>query len=235
MRVTGIITCRNYADFVGGAIESFALQEYEPKNLVVVDDGSSDGSWDAILEATDRLRHRCAANCFRIDTPQGVSFAKNLAIEQSINGSDAFAFLDADDLYLPGKVAKSVASLSDPYGHPGVAYSDYKVIDEIKREPCEHFVAGYSLDMLRDGHVAEGNFVVLREVVEKIGRFDGGFKVAENFDFLIRVSRKFMLLHIPEALVVVRSTNRSLSRTVPASDWAHYRHIATHKHNAKKT
>lgn len=229
MRVTGIITCRNYADLVGGAIGSFAGQDYEPKRLVVVDDGSADQSWDVIRRAAAGTPP-CRLDVFHLDAPQGPAFAKNLAIEQAWDDTDAFAFLDADDAYEPGKLSRSVDLLRDPYGHPGLVYSDYSVIDDTRSIRHDCILPGFSAEALRDGKVADGNWVVTREVIQATGRFDTGFRVAENFDFMLRSSRKFMLIHIPEPLVTVRITNRSLRTSLPASDWAYHRHRAIAKH-----
>jgi glycosyltransferase involved in cell wall biosynthesis len=197
MRVTGVITCHNYGDYVTSAIDSFYAQDYEPKQLVVVDDGSSDDSWEKIRA----YGSAALPTVFRIDEPQGPSFAKNIAIEQAWDTTDIFAFLDADDTYLPGYVSKAVSLLQSDYGHPGIVYCDHLVADEVRHLEYYRPFRSFSL---------EGNLIVSKSVFQTVKGFDPGLRIAEAWDLMLRASRKFMILHIPEPLVSTRITHRSL-------------------------
>jgi glycosyltransferase involved in cell wall biosynthesis len=112
-RVSAIIIVRNGEQFIAEAIESVIAQEGVAWELIVVDDGSSDGT-EAIVQSfasrpAGRLRllhHPGHANL-------GMSASRNLGIAES--RGEYVAFLDADDLWLPGKLAEQVAILdSEP-------------------------------------------------------------------------------------------------------------------------
>jgi O-antigen biosynthesis protein len=229
VRVTGVITCRNYSDLVGGAIDSFARQAHEPRSLVVIDDGSADDSWDVIRRRAND-ESPCPIEIFRVETPQGQAYAKNFAIMQAWDYTDAFAFLDADDRYEPGFLSRTASALDGSHGHPGLAYSDHRIVDLTCDLTHDRFHRSFSPEALRDGHVPDGDFVVLREAIQVIGRFDEALRVAENFDLILRLSRKFMPIHIPEILVTTHLTTRSLRKSLPASDWESYRKMAVDKH-----
>lgn len=218
-----MITCRNHADLVWPAIASFVEQDYESKRLVVVDDGSSDNSWDIIREIAD-VDAPCPLEIFSFEQPQGPSFAKNFAVRLLQGESDAFAFLDADHAYEPGKVSRSVALLEEPHGHPGWVYSDYYTIHYNDDYPYITYLKSFSpevLTMPQDVNfsngkisseifppgkfmdVALGNSLVSGSVFATVGYFDESLRADENLDLALRASHKFMILHIPDPLVTV--------------------------------
>lgn len=223
MRVIGIITCHNYGDLVGGAIDSFYAQGYEAKSLIVIDDGSSDNSWDVIEEKT-RGKPPCPVEIFRIDEPQGQSYAKNFAVQHGWDRADAFAFLDADDQYLPGKLA-TASLLSEKVG---VVYTDAEVAEhplhDGPRVPI--YRPPYSLDALATANTVGGNFIVSKAALADAGHFDEQFKVAEDYDFLLRVARKRAMVHVPELLVRFHLTNRCLRKRVATEEWQSYERAA---------
>lgn len=145
--VAVIISNYNYGDFVLDAIDSALKQDYQGAlRVYVVDDGSSDGSYNKLLNyAGDDISSvtdphqvdeqyyngemrlfKCSDLglwCYHIEN-SGASTARNVAIWESWNWADVFAILDADDLYHPSKVSKQVEKLME-YDEVGVTYSDY--------------------------------------------------------------------------------------------------------------
>lgn len=108
-RVSAIIIVRDGEAFIAEAIESVMAQSDVDWELVVVDDGSRDNTESIVLSFVaadpDRVRlihHPAHAN-------RGMSASRNLGIEQSTG--EYIAFLDADDLWVPGKLAEQVAIL----------------------------------------------------------------------------------------------------------------------------
>ncbi|KRB49291.1 glycosyl transferase [Rhizobium sp. Root708] len=105
--VSIIITCFNYADYINQCIESALAQTYSAKEVIVVDDGSGDQSWDRILEYGDlviskRTHHQGSIGCCFA----GLSLARG----------DFVYFLDADDVLLPNALNELA-----PYFRPEVS------------------------------------------------------------------------------------------------------------------
>jgi glycosyltransferase involved in cell wall biosynthesis len=104
--VSVIVTVYNAAPFLGEAIESVLAQTYHPLELVVLDDGSTDGSGEVAQRYGSAVR-------FARQERKGLGAARNAAVELA-KGS-YFAFLDADDRFVPEKVERQMEVLD---GHP---------------------------------------------------------------------------------------------------------------------
>src|ERR1700759_16151 len=103
----------NGAPYLGEAIESALAQDYDPLELIVVDDGSTDGSAD-VARTFPQIRVVRQENA-------GNGAARNRAVEEA--SGQLYAFLDADDRFTPGKLRRQKAALdADPgldmvFGH----------------------------------------------------------------------------------------------------------------------
>jgi glycosyltransferase involved in cell wall biosynthesis len=97
----------NYSNYIIPAIESVINQTYKgPLRLYVVDDGSSDDSWDKISRYPSVRGNLIACDWLftkRIEN-SGASVARNAAIEMCWDWADIIGILDADDAYYPEKV-----------------------------------------------------------------------------------------------------------------------------------
>ncbi|WP_127088788.1 glycosyltransferase [Aquabacter cavernae] len=98
-RLSVVIPSRDCLPYLPEAIASIRAQEVGAVEIVVVDDGSSDGTWDWLSEAavSDRLLFPVKG------AAQGVAAARNLGVRRA--SADIIAFLDADDQYLPGALS----------------------------------------------------------------------------------------------------------------------------------
>ena len=125
--VSAVIIFLNAEQFIAEAIESVLAQTYTAIELLLVDDGSSDGSTEIArryaAQSPDRIRvleHPGHAN-------RGMSASRNLGVEQS--RGDYIAFLDADDVWLPMKTEQQIAifrehpELGMVYGRTQIWYS----------------------------------------------------------------------------------------------------------------
>lgn len=115
-RVSAILVFFNDARFLGEAIESVLAQTFDDWELLLVDDGSTDGSPEIadqyVLQQPGKIRY--------LDHPghanRGISATRNLGLQSSTG--EFVALLDSDDVWLPGKLAAQVAILDE---HPAVA------------------------------------------------------------------------------------------------------------------
>src|SRR5262245_50863701 len=117
--VTVVIPCFNCELYLEEAIESALAQTYPKLRIVVIDDGSNDGSPQILHRFSDRIRVIRQEN-------RGLAAARNRGIDET-NGA-YLAFLDADDRWHPRKVATQVSYLQD---HPDLAlvFCDREWID----------------------------------------------------------------------------------------------------------
>lgn len=117
--VSVIIIFFNAERFIGEAIESVFAQTYDAWELLLVDDGSTDGSRTVALRYVEQRpgKVRCLEHGERRN--RGMSASRNLGIRNA--KGECIAFLDADDVWLPGKLEHQVALL---YSHPeaGMVY-----------------------------------------------------------------------------------------------------------------
>jgi len=137
-----IISNYNYGKYVLDAIDSALSQDYKGALRVhIVDDGSSDDSWEKICAITDsgniqtleepyykgdfESRQREKLYAYRINN-SGASTARNVGIWEAWGWADVFAILDADDTYAVNKVSKQTKKLME-YDEIGVTYSDYVI------------------------------------------------------------------------------------------------------------
>jgi glycosyltransferase involved in cell wall biosynthesis len=124
-RVSVIMPVYNCAPFLRQSVASILDQRFRDYDLILVDDGSSDGSWELLQTFTDkRIRS------FRFEQNWGVGFARNFAIEKA--DSDYLAFLDADDVAHPARLAVQVAYL-DSKPDLGAAASRAWLTDSTRR------------------------------------------------------------------------------------------------------
>ena len=106
----------NYGNYIVPAMKSIMDQTYKgPIRLFVVDDGSSDDSWEKIkgfkiTYGVQNLHDVEKINVKKIKN-SGASVARNVAIEMCWDWADIIGVLDADDAYFPDKVEKLVAKL----------------------------------------------------------------------------------------------------------------------------
>ncbi len=178
------------------ALGSIAAQTRAPLEVVVVDDGSKDG--------TAAMVRRDYPDVVLIEQANGgVSAARNRGIERS--RGDWIAFLDSDDEWLPEKLARQHAALeADPTAR--LCHTDeIWVRNGVRVNPMKKHPK-------RGGHIFESclprccvspsSVVVHRAVFEDVGVFDERLPACEDYDLWLRITHRYPVLFIAEALVV---------------------------------
>ena len=161
-RVTVLLANYNDQDYIIKAYNSAIKQDYEgPLCVCVIDDGSTDGSWDKIgdifnqsvsrrkdgeveiLSDTLNLKGEIKKRgLVTIKKPNGgPSDARNEGIKHTFESTDIYAVLDSDDEMKPNKITKCVNIMLQDMEHVGAVYADYdtytintdKMIREFKR------------------------------------------------------------------------------------------------------
>lgn len=187
-----IIPAYNREDTIGGAVESALVQTYGELEVIVVDDGSTDGTVRALERFGDRIRVICQQNA-------GPSAARNRGVAAS-NG-EIVGFLDSDDHWLPDKIAKQVA-LMERAG-PGmcccVCNATVKgvggaVIGNTFDSAGIHFgfeqgVWTNPQDVLSTRFLLFNQVVAIRrEAFDRIGGFNEDLRLLEDYELALRLS-----------------------------------------------
>jgi glycosyltransferase involved in cell wall biosynthesis len=213
-RVTVICLCYNQARFVKKAIQSVFDQTYQPIELIVLDDASTDNSTSEILEA---LKDHPKVKFIQLPTNKGNCRAFNYAL--SFATGVFIIDLAADDQLLKQRVAKGVAALSEAGEGFGVNFSDADWIAEdgthlyrhSDRFPHRTIPTGDVYKSLIElFFICSPSMMFTREVIDSLGGYDESLAY-EDFDFWIRSSRRFKYCYTPEVLVKKRIVKDSMS------------------------
>lgn len=180
--VSIIIPCYNGRRFVGEAIESALAQSYRHIEVVVVDDGSTDGSAELI---------KTYPVLFVQGPHQGVSVARNLGIAAS--HGEFLVFLDSDDCLKPNAVAAGLGSLEKNPGsamaigaHNITSHNGQQIVT--RRKPCK-IQNGYEL-LLRSNFIECTSSVMFRRSsIKGNDAFRPGLGGAEDYELYLRLAR----------------------------------------------
>lgn len=208
--VSIIIPTYNRRDMVIEAVESVLSQDYPEKEVIVVDDGSTDDTSERLFQHFDRR-----ITLLRQEN-RGVSAARNCGILAS--AGTFLAFLDSDDSWLPGKLSAQMKWME---AHPEFAACQTEEVwirDGVRVNPCRHHRkhSGWIFEKLLPlCLVSPSAVLVRRDVFEEVGLFDESFPACEDYDLWIRIGARHPIGLIETPLTVKRGGHADqLSRTV---------------------
>ncbi|MBS1792996.1 MAG: glycosyltransferase [Acidobacteria bacterium] len=214
-KVSVIIPNYNYEKFISRTVESVLSQTYQNIEIIVVDDGSKDGSLDVLKGFGDRIRVVEQKNA-------GVSAARNHGVE--VSTGELVAFLDADDVWLPEKLERQLEKMnSDP--EIGLVHCSMTLIDPAdnpigeKKEGQEGRVANEFLLLKRGVVIGAGSTALVRRAVfDEAGGFDRRLSTAADWEFCYRVARLHKIGFVREPLVLYRMHGTNMHGNVKAME-----------------
>jgi glycosyltransferase involved in cell wall biosynthesis len=208
--ITIIIANYNYAKYVGQAIDSAVNQDYEGSiNVCVINDGSSDDSWDIISSRIpDRVEipdwhllptyyrylttHRDKAPSIyqsvisenRIVTAinqenMGASIARNVGIDLCMEHTDAFCILDADDEATVDRVSVFVSKWLENPKETGVVYGDYDILDVSNGRMVREFKQPFNREVLMKECIVHSNALISKSALLAVREEDGEYYDSE--------------------------------------------------------
>jgi glycosyltransferase involved in cell wall biosynthesis len=201
-RVSVIIPAFNAAATIGRAIDSVLLQQVPDTELIVIDDGSTDGTVAAVSE---HIRGIDNARLIRMANNSGVSAARNAGI--AVAQGEFLAFLDADDIWLAGKLAKQLATIrQDPaivlvscnsqmIGPDGSAIKE----GHHKRAPVQGADAWKTL--LVYNFIPTPTVLTRTALVKASGGFDEALAVGEDLDLWIKLGTRGKIVVLDDILI----------------------------------
>jgi glycosyltransferase involved in cell wall biosynthesis len=198
-KVSVIIPTYNRLFMLKEAVDSVLAQGFEDMELIVVDDGSTDGTAEEMKEYGGRVRLLQHAGT------KGVSAARNKGVLYA--RGKYIAFLDSDDLWVKGKVKIQVAFLDDNPHYP-ICYTDEIWIRKGKRvnPMLKHTkYSGWIFEKCLPLCTISPSSVMMRKTLfSKVGLFDEALPVCEDYDFWLRVSARFPIFFINRKLIIKR-------------------------------
>lgn len=212
--VTVICICYNHARFVKEALDSVANQTYGNIELIVIDDGSTDGSGKVIKQwIASHPKTTLLLNA------KNLGYCKTFNKAYTISKGSFCIDLAADDILLPNRIEVGLSELADAGPEYGVNFSDAEHIDESgnlirlhsDKYPHNTIPSGDVYKHVIDRYfICSPTMMFRREVVEYLNGYDESLAY-EDFDFWVRASRKYKFIYTPQVLLKKRSVSNSMS------------------------
>jgi glycosyltransferase involved in cell wall biosynthesis len=192
--------------FIRATIESVLSQGYPGLEYFVADGGSKDETVKVLTAFGDRIRW--------VSEPDG---GQTAAINKGLRNttSDIVAYLNSDDVYLPGAIAKAVAFF-EKYPDVDVVYGDFHAIDEggelidrIKTIPYDSAILLYDAN-----YICQPASFYRRSLLDKIGMFDESLRFLMDYEFFLRAAKRgvgFKMIAEPLAAIRFHGDCKTLS------------------------
>lgn len=230
LRISVILPTFNRAHLIGETIESILAQTRQPDEILVIDDGSTDGT-AGVLQRFDAL------TVIRVENG-GKAAALNLAL--GMVSGDLIWIVDDDDLLLPEACALLAAPLeTDPdIDFCAGRHLDFEVDAEGERQirapgymrdsaPDEIFS-----DLLEGCHIFQPGLLVRRDVYQKVGPFNTGLVRSQDYEMLLRIARRHSGLQLKDTVFLHRehagvrgSASAQFAASNNADKWASYNRV----------
>ena len=196
------ITCYNYEQFVGEAIESALNQTYKNLDVVVINDGSTDGSLDVIRNYQDKVKIINRKN-------KGIVFTRNEAISLAVGNSQYLCFLDADD-YFDSNYISDMVQIAERT-NADVVYPNWHIFGD-KDEKIKFSDFDIQKLIKHEIHCTAESLIRVKAIGQNRFENEG---VAEDWDFFLGLAfkgKKFVLAKKCFINYRVRQNTRGSSR-----------------------
>lgn len=210
IRVSVVVPAYNVREHIAEAILSVRAQNFDGVEIIVVDDGSNDGTADFVE------REFPDARLFRKENG-GAATARNLGMREA--RGEYVAFLDADDVWLPGKLKAQIGYL-DQRPELGLVCGGFSfwTADEkgLFPDPCslhspildtqvEPDYAGWGYHkLLLSNYVWTSTVVMRRSLVERIGYYDERLRLGQDYEYWLRASRETEIHRLGAVMALYR-------------------------------
>jgi glycosyltransferase involved in cell wall biosynthesis len=194
--VSVVIPTHDRRQLIGRALDSVRSQTRKADEVLVVDDGSTDGTADFVRESYPRIRVLSQPN-------RGVSAARNAGIRGAC--SSHVAFLDSDDEWLPRKLERQMKAMEESPGAVLCHTDEIWIRNGRRVNPMKKHrkFGGWIFEKtLPLCLISPSSVLVDRRLFETVGLFDESLPACEDYDLWLRITSFFPVLFVEEPLIV---------------------------------
>jgi glycosyltransferase involved in cell wall biosynthesis len=194
--VTIVTPSYNQGEFIRATIDSVLSQDYQNLEYIVMDGGSTDETASILAEYASRLT-------WISEKDRGQAHAINKGFAQA--RGEIVAWINSDDVYLPGAISRAVAEF-ERLPCAAVVYGDGFLIDREGRPTGRFQVEPFNLWRLSylSDYVLQQSTFFRKNAIEAIGGLDETLHYTLDWDLLIRLGKRFGLHHLKEDLAMLR-------------------------------
>jgi len=217
--VSAVIATYASREYVPRAVKSALAQSAPPAEVVVVDDGSTDGTEEALAPFRDRIRYVRQDN-------RGQAAARNRGAAEATG--EWVAFLDADDMWEPERVA-TLLGFAGKHEDASAFTSAARVMEAdgtrtstiLRCKSADGTIRGVDFLDRDKGSINGSSVLVRRDVFRDSGGFDETLRSAEDVDLWLRLTRHGPIVMHPEPLLLYRTHGKKISgnRLRDAQNW----------------
>ena len=192
-----IIPTYNRLNFLEQAANSVWNQTYCDYEVIIVDDGSDDGTLEYLAKLGNRVKALHQPN-------KGAGAARNLGVRNAVG--NYIAFLDSDDVWFPWTLETFIEAIRTHYRPSLISGATAEFQNSLPNIKQGEFKAEYFADYfetaVNPAYVGSGALVVRRDLFDEVHGFDEGMVVAEDLDFYLRTGtcRDFVRVQTPLTL-----------------------------------
>jgi glycosyltransferase involved in cell wall biosynthesis len=224
--VSVVIPCYNAGRYIAATLRSVLAQDIDGMEVIVVDDGSRDDSVSLVRATFPQVRVIEQGNA-------GVAAARNNGIAAA--RGEWIAFVDADDIWLPGKLRAQFDAMAG-IEYCRMSYTAWQVWPSLEPEPqpaCLKELAESASDssrwdgasgwiypqLLLDCVVWTSTVVAQRSLFDEIGAFDPALRVGEDYDLWLRASRVTPIYRVARPYALYRTHPSSITHSLPTANY----------------
>lgn len=204
-RVSIILPVYNGAECVSNSIDSVLAQTYKDFELIVVNDCSTDNTWEILQEYAGRdSRVKAYTNEVNKKLPRTL----NAGFEHATG--EYLTWTSDDNMYRPEAIERMVKFLDDN-SDCAMVYTDMTLVNELGDEIKEEIKVAAPAKGLRIGSVCGACFMYRSSVAKQVGEYNPDLFLAEDFDYWVRISEASTIMPLHENLYIYRLQPASLS------------------------
>lgn len=202
--VSIIVPAFNAETYIRATLDSALRQTYANCEIIVVDDGSTDGTLAILADYGEKVRVVRQQN-------RGSACARNAGVAAA--HGEWIAFLDSDDIWLPDKTVKQLAGCGRfPISHTDSVCFGETLERELLRSSFEPPYAGEVLDqLLVVNFITTSTVMVRRDIFERFGGFDESYVTCEDWALWLKICAEHELGYLAEPVVRYRFHKKSKS------------------------